>query len=112
MLDNAVHALWTIGTVGTTSLDIIAISSSDVVLMSPLQEDEDIKAVAVVHNETATGVTSDIPRIRQTINDAGSDALLLVRLRHVQMHDVVPAHSVGAGTIAVIIPSPSTLILS
>lgn len=33
----------------------------------------------MVHNETATGVTSDIPRIRQTMHDAGSDALLLVR---------------------------------
>jgi alanine-glyoxylate transaminase / serine-glyoxylate transaminase / serine-pyruvate transaminase len=45
-----------------------------------VQADPDIKAVAVVHNETATGVTSDIPRIRQTMDDAGSDALLLVRL--------------------------------
>lgn len=44
-----------------------------------MQADPSIKAVAVVHNETATGVTSDIPRIRQTMNDAGSDALLLVR---------------------------------
>lgn len=37
-----------------------------------------IKAVAVVHNETATGVTSDIPRIRETLDAAGCDALLMV----------------------------------
>jgi alanine-glyoxylate transaminase/serine-glyoxylate transaminase/serine-pyruvate transaminase len=37
-----------------------------------------IKAVAVVHNETSTGVTSGIPAIREAMNDAGHPALLLV----------------------------------
>jgi alanine-glyoxylate transaminase/serine-glyoxylate transaminase/serine-pyruvate transaminase len=37
-----------------------------------------IKAVAVVHNETSTGVTSDIPAVRSTIDAAGHPALLLV----------------------------------
>src|SRR5699024_8835906 len=31
----------------------------------------EIKAVCVVHNETATGVTSDIPAVRQAMNSAG-----------------------------------------
>jgi len=38
----------------------------------------DIKAVAVVHNETSTGVASRIPEIRQAIDAAGHPALLLV----------------------------------
>jgi alanine-glyoxylate transaminase/serine-glyoxylate transaminase/serine-pyruvate transaminase len=37
-----------------------------------------IKAVAVVHNETSTGVTSDIPAVRRAIDEAGHPALLLV----------------------------------
>jgi alanine-glyoxylate transaminase/serine-glyoxylate transaminase/serine-pyruvate transaminase len=37
-----------------------------------------IRAVAVVHNETSTGVTSRIPLIRQAIDRAGHDALFLV----------------------------------
>jgi alanine-glyoxylate transaminase / serine-glyoxylate transaminase / serine-pyruvate transaminase len=37
-----------------------------------------IAAVMVVHNETATGVTSRIPEIRAAIDDAGHPALLLV----------------------------------
>lgn len=37
-----------------------------------------IKAVCVVHNETSTGVTSDIPAVRQAIDAAGHPALLLV----------------------------------
>jgi alanine-glyoxylate transaminase / serine-glyoxylate transaminase / serine-pyruvate transaminase len=36
------------------------------------------RAVAVVHNETSTGVTSDIAAVRAAIDEAGSDALLLV----------------------------------
>lgn len=42
------------------------------------QANKDTKAVAVVHNETATGITSDLPRIRETMDAAGSDALFLV----------------------------------
>lgn len=37
-----------------------------------------IKAVCVVHNETSTGVTSDIPAVRQAINNAAHPALLMV----------------------------------
>ena len=37
-----------------------------------------IKAVAVVHNETSTGVTSDIPAVRRAIDAATHPALLLV----------------------------------
>jgi alanine-glyoxylate transaminase / serine-glyoxylate transaminase / serine-pyruvate transaminase len=37
-----------------------------------------IKAVAVVHNETSTGVTSDIPAVRRAIDEADHPALLLV----------------------------------
>jgi alanine-glyoxylate transaminase/serine-glyoxylate transaminase/serine-pyruvate transaminase len=37
-----------------------------------------IKAVAVVHNETSTGVTSDIPAVRRAIDATGHPAILLV----------------------------------
>jgi alanine-glyoxylate transaminase/serine-glyoxylate transaminase/serine-pyruvate transaminase len=37
-----------------------------------------IRAVAVVHNETSTGVVSDIPAARRAIDAAGHPALLLV----------------------------------
>ncbi len=37
-----------------------------------------IKAVLAVHNETSTGVTSDIRAVRKAIDDAGHDALLFV----------------------------------
>jgi len=37
-----------------------------------------IKAVCVVHNETSTGVTSDIQAVRRAIDDAGHPALLMV----------------------------------
>jgi alanine-glyoxylate transaminase / serine-glyoxylate transaminase / serine-pyruvate transaminase len=45
-----------------------------------LSEDPDgaIAAVAVVHNETSTGVTSDIAAVRAAMDRAGHDALLLV----------------------------------
>jgi alanine-glyoxylate transaminase/serine-glyoxylate transaminase/serine-pyruvate transaminase len=45
-----------------------------------LAEDSErrIKAVAVVHNETSTGVTSRIPEIRRAMDRAGHPALLLV----------------------------------
>ena len=38
----------------------------------------EIRAVAVVHNETSTGVTSDVAAIRRAIDAAGHPALLLV----------------------------------
>lgn len=37
-----------------------------------------IKAVCVVHNETSTGVTSDIAAVREALDAAGHPALLLV----------------------------------
>jgi alanine-glyoxylate transaminase / serine-glyoxylate transaminase / serine-pyruvate transaminase len=40
--------------------------------------DKRIKAVAVVHNETTTGVTSDIAGVRAAMDDASHPALLLV----------------------------------
>lgn len=50
------------------------------VVESKLREDRGrtIRAVAVVHNETSTGVASRIPLIRQAIDRAGHDALLFV----------------------------------
>src|SRR5712664_3105236 len=38
----------------------------------------DIRAVLVVHNETSTGVTSDVAAVRQALRRAGHPALLLV----------------------------------
>jgi alanine-glyoxylate transaminase / serine-glyoxylate transaminase / serine-pyruvate transaminase len=45
-----------------------------------LREDKahEIKAVCVLHNETATGCMSSIPQIRQAIDRAGHPALLMV----------------------------------
>ncbi|RIJ05471.1 aminotransferase class V-fold PLP-dependent enzyme [Achromobacter sp. K91] len=45
-----------------------------------LAEDQErkIKAVCVVHNETSTGVTSDIPAVRAAIDGAAHPALLMV----------------------------------
>jgi alanine-glyoxylate transaminase/serine-glyoxylate transaminase/serine-pyruvate transaminase len=37
-----------------------------------------VTAVLIVHNETSTGVTADIPALRAAIDAASSDALLLV----------------------------------
>lgn len=47
---------------------------------SRLKQDLDhhIKAVCVVHNETSTGVTSDIAAVRRAIDAAGHPALLMV----------------------------------
>ncbi|KAA0911076.1 alanine--glyoxylate aminotransferase family protein [Pusillimonas sp. ANT_WB101] len=45
-----------------------------------LRQDKEhtIKAVCVVHNETSTGVTSDIASVRRAIDAAGHPALLMV----------------------------------
>jgi len=40
--------------------------------------DKKIKAICVVHNETSTGVTSDIAAVRRAIDAVGHPALLLV----------------------------------
>lgn len=43
-----------------------------------LAEDKAIRAVFVTHNETSTGVTSDVRAVRAAMDDADSDALLFV----------------------------------
>jgi alanine-glyoxylate transaminase/serine-glyoxylate transaminase/serine-pyruvate transaminase len=43
-----------------------------------LESDPSIRAVFATHNETATGVTSDVAAVRQAMNAVGSDALLFV----------------------------------
>lgn len=43
-----------------------------------LAEDRSIRAVFATHNETATGVTSDIAGVRRVMDATGSDALLFV----------------------------------
>jgi alanine-glyoxylate transaminase/serine-glyoxylate transaminase/serine-pyruvate transaminase len=40
--------------------------------------EQEIRAVMVVHNETSTGVTSDIAAVRRAMDEAGHPALLLV----------------------------------
>ena len=41
-------------------------------------KEHNIKALAVVHNETSTGVTSDIAAIRRALDECGHPALLMV----------------------------------
>jgi alanine-glyoxylate transaminase/serine-glyoxylate transaminase/serine-pyruvate transaminase len=50
------------------------------IVESKLREDRDrlIKAVAIVHNETSTGVASNMAGVRRAIDSAGHPALLLV----------------------------------
>ncbi|MDQ4118690.1 MAG: aminotransferase class V-fold PLP-dependent enzyme [Actinomycetota bacterium] len=43
-----------------------------------LADDPSIKGVFATHNETATGVTSDVAGVRDVMDSAGSDALLFV----------------------------------
>jgi alanine-glyoxylate transaminase / serine-glyoxylate transaminase / serine-pyruvate transaminase len=43
-----------------------------------LADDSAIKAVFVTHNETATGVSSDVAAVRRVMDAQGSDALLFV----------------------------------
>ena len=38
----------------------------------------EIKAVCVVHNDTSTGITSDVPSVREAIDAIGHPALLMV----------------------------------
>lgn len=49
-------------------------------IQARLEEDRDhrLRAVCVVHNETSTGVTSDIAAVRRAIDAAGHPALLIV----------------------------------
>src|SRR5574341_1703984 len=50
------------------------------VVAARLAEDRDhaIRAVAIVHNETSTGVTSRVAAVRRSMDDVGHPALLLV----------------------------------
>ena len=50
------------------------------VIQETLQKDSahEIKAVCVVHNDTSTGITSDVPAVRKAIDAAGHPALLMV----------------------------------
>jgi len=41
-------------------------------------KNHEIKAVCVVHNDTSTGITSDIPAVRAAMDAAGHPALLMV----------------------------------
>lgn len=56
-----------------TPVDAVAIEAR---LRADAQHE--IKAVCVVHNETSTGVTSDIAAVRRAIDAAGHPALLMV----------------------------------
>lgn len=47
-------------------------------ITAALRADPAIAGVLCVHNETATGMTMDLPMIRAAIDEAGSDALFLV----------------------------------
>ena len=47
-------------------------------IFSALKAHPTISAVCIIHNETSTGVTSDVASVRAAINDAGSEALLMV----------------------------------
>ncbi len=54
------------------------VDASDVERRMSEDHDRSIKAVAIVHNETSTGVTTNIASIRAAIDGAGHPALLLV----------------------------------
>jgi alanine-glyoxylate transaminase/serine-glyoxylate transaminase/serine-pyruvate transaminase len=47
-------------------------------ITAALKESPEVKGVLCVHNETSTGMAIDMPAVRRAIDDAGSDALLLV----------------------------------
>ncbi len=55
-----------------------AIDPADVEAALRADTDHKIKAVLMVHTETATGVTSDVPAMRRAIDAAGHPALLVV----------------------------------
>jgi alanine-glyoxylate transaminase/serine-glyoxylate transaminase/serine-pyruvate transaminase len=52
--------------------------ASDVAAFLTADKNHTFKAVMVVHNETSTGVTSDIPEIRRAMDQAYHPALLMV----------------------------------
>jgi alanine-glyoxylate transaminase/serine-glyoxylate transaminase/serine-pyruvate transaminase len=54
------------------------VSAAQVAERLEKDKEHDIKAVLVVHNETSTGVTSDIAAIRRALDQVGHPALFLV----------------------------------
>jgi len=48
------------------------------VVIRKLEQDASIKAVFIVHNETSTGVTTDIESIGRAVRDSGHPAMLFV----------------------------------
>jgi alanine-glyoxylate transaminase/serine-glyoxylate transaminase/serine-pyruvate transaminase len=78
-------SLWT-GMARNLGLDVVLIPGDwrhgvdAAVVASKLAEDTDrrIKAVMVVHNETSTGVTSDVAAVRRAMDDLKHPALLMV----------------------------------
>ena len=64
----------------TTTMEAGGRALSPEEIEQALAEDKDhtIKSVCVVHNDTATGITSDIPAIRKAIDHAGHSALFFV----------------------------------
>ena len=54
------------------------INAADIEARLSADKNHDIKAVCVVHNETSTGVTSDIHAVRKAIDKVNHPALLLV----------------------------------
>src|ERR1700722_11519571 len=54
------------------------VAASDVTEFLTADKNHTFKAVMVVHNETSTGVTSNIPTIRRAMDEAHHPALLMV----------------------------------
>ncbi|MES2715127.1 MAG: aminotransferase class V-fold PLP-dependent enzyme [Pseudomonadota bacterium] len=69
------------GTDAATGLPLAWRHGVDAALIAQRLRDDrshQIKAVCIVHNETSTGVTSDVPAVRRAIDAAGHPALLMV----------------------------------
>jgi alanine-glyoxylate transaminase/serine-glyoxylate transaminase/serine-pyruvate transaminase len=66
--------------VGKTNEDTWRWGVDAAVIEARLRQDtqHQIKAVCVVHNETSSGLTSNIPAVRKALDNAGHPALLLV----------------------------------
>ncbi|PPR75811.1 MAG: Soluble hydrogenase 42 kDa subunit [Alphaproteobacteria bacterium MarineAlpha3_Bin4] len=54
------------------------VSAEDLAVRLGNDKKHEIKAICAVHNETSTGVASNIAAVRKTIDDAGHPALLMV----------------------------------
>ena len=54
------------------------VSAEDLAVRLGNDKKHEIKAICAVHNETLTGVASNIAAVRKTIDDAGHPALLMV----------------------------------